>query len=301
MIDTVLLHSLLNAVPDDAAVIFVGDVDQLPSVGSGAILQDMIRSDVIPTVRLTEIFRQAIDSKIIVNAHRINQGELPQQNEDVKSDFYTIYADTPEEIQTLLIDLVSQRLPAYLGCHSMTDIQVLTPMNRGDLGSVALNNLLQQKLNADAEPKIKRYGFTFSPGDKVIQTLNNYEKEVFNGDIGFVTAVNLSDSRMKVSFDQRIVEYEFSELDELSLAYAISIHKSQGSEFPVVVMLLSTQHYMLLARNLLYTGVTRGKQLVVLLGQKKAVAMAVKNNREQHRLTKLAYRLREGVEECKNG
>lgn len=294
MIDTVLLHHLLLAIPDHAALLFVGDVDQLPSVGPGAVLMDMIRSEIFPTVRLTEIFRQAADSKIIVNAHRINQGELPLPNESMKSDFYTIYADSAEGMQAQLIDLVSERLPLYLNCDPLSDIQVLTPMNRGGLGSVALNVILQDKLNGLAEPKVTRYGFTFAPGDKVIQTVNNYEKEVFNGDIGFITQVNLEASVVKVTFDYRVVEYAFADLDELNLAYAISIHKSQGSEFPVVVMLLSVQHYMLLARNLLYTGVTRGKRMVVLIAEKRAVSMAVKNNRENKRLTKLAQRLREG-------
>lgn len=295
MIDTTLLHHLLKAIPDHAALLFVGDVDQLPSVGPGAVLMDMIRSEVIPTVTLTEIFRQAADSKIIVNAHRINQGDLPLPNESNNSDFYTIYADTPEEMHALLIELVSERLPQYSGFDPMTEIQVLTPMNRGGLGSVVLNTALQKKLNGHSEPKVTRYGFTLAPGDKVIQTINNYDKEVFNGDIGFVSQINLNESLVKVSFDHRVVEYAFNELDELSLAYAISIHKSQGSEFPVVVMLLSVQHYMLLARNLLYTGVTRGKHLVVLVGEKKAVNIAVKNNRENKRLTKLAQRLQAGI------
>lgn len=293
MIDTVLLHHLLNAIPDHAALLFVGDVDQLPSVGSGAVLMDMIRSDKIPTVRLTEIFRQAADSKIIVNAHRINQGELPLANESLNNDFYTIYANTAGEIHAQLMALVSERIPQYLNCDPMTDIQVLTPMNRGGLGSIALNIALQKKLNGEAEPKVTRNSFTFAPGDKVIQIVNNYEKEVFNGDIGFIAQVNLEASVVKVSFDHRVVEYAFGDLDELNLAYAISIHKSQGSEFPVVLMLISVQHYLLLARNLLYTGVTRGKRLVVLIGEKKAVAMAVKNNRENKRLTLLAQRLKE--------
>lgn len=292
MIDIVLLQQLLSAVPDRAAVLFVGDVDQLPSVGSGAALMDMIRSETIPTVRLTEIFRQAADSKIIVNAHRINQGEVPLANEGNKSDFYTIYAESPAEIHNQLIDLVSERLPQYLCCDPITDIQVLTPMNRGDLGSVVLNNALQYKLNGQSEPRIARFGYTFAPDDKVIQVVNNYEKDVFNGDIGYVTQVLLADEVVKVAFDHRIIDYAFGELDELNLAYAVSIHKSQGSEFPVVVVVLAAQHYMLLARNLLYTGVTRGKRLVVLLGEKKAVKMAVKNNRENKRLTKLAQRLK---------
>jgi exodeoxyribonuclease V alpha subunit len=292
MIDIVLLHHLLKAIPSHAAVLFVGDIDQLPSVGAGAVLMDMIRSDVIPTIRLTEIFRQAADSKIIVNAHRINQGECPLPNEAIKSDFYTIYTETPADMLQQLITLVSERLPAYLDCDPMTDIQVLTPMNRGALGSVALNIALQEKLNGHAEPKVMRYGLTFAPGDKVIQTVNNYAKDVFNGDIGFIVQINLEKSLVKVSFDYRIVDYAFDELDELSLAYAVSIHKSQGSEFPVVVMLLSVQHYRLLARNLLYTGVTRGKRLVVLIAERKALSMAVKNNRENKRLTKLSQRLR---------
>ena len=296
MIDTILLHHLLSAMPSHAAVIFVGDIDQLPSVGAGAALMDMINSDMIETVRLTEIFRQAENSKIIVNAHRINQGEMPLANETGKQDFYTIYTDSVEDIQAQLIDLVAERLPQYLCCDPMTDIQVLTPMNRGALGSVVINNMLQIRLNGQAEPRVTRFGYTFAPGDKVIQTINNYEKDIFNGDIGFVTMVDLTDQVMKVSFDHRIVDYTFSELEELSLAYAISIHKSQGSEFPVVVMLLAKQHYMLLARNLLYTGVTRGQRLVVLLGDRRAVNLAVNNNKENKRLTKLSQRLQEHVE-----
>jgi len=292
MIDIVLLNHLLKAIPDHAALIFVGDVDQLPSVGPGAVLFDMISSQIIKTAKLTEIFRQAANSKIIINAHRINQGLLPLPNEAKNSDFYTIYADTPEEIHDQLIRLVSERLPDYYHCNPVTDIQVLTPMNRGGLGTCALNISIQKTLNGLSEPKITRFGTTFAPGDKVIQTINNYDKEVFNGDIGYISQINLKDSSLKISFDQRTIEYDFNELDEINLAYAISIHKSQGSEFPFVIMLASTQHYSLLARNLLYTGVTRGKKLVVLVGQKKAVAMAVNNNRDNKRLTRLTERLR---------
>jgi exodeoxyribonuclease V alpha subunit len=295
MIDTVLLYHLLKAIPSHAALIFIGDIDQLPSVGSGAVLMDMIRSGIIPTVKLTEIFRQAASSKIILNAHRINQGDMPLPNESLHSDFYTIYTDTAEEIHDQLIALVSDRLPRYTGCHPVLDIQVLTPMNRGGLGSWSLNAALQKQLNGQSEPKVTRYGLTLAPGDKVIQTINNYDKEVFNGDIGFVTHVDLEKSLVTINFDHRTINYDFNELDEMSLAYAISIHKSQGSEFPVVVMPLSMQHYMLLARNLLYTGVTRGKQLVVLIGEKKAIGIAVKNNRENKRLTKLSYRLRDSI------
>jgi exodeoxyribonuclease V alpha subunit len=298
MIDVVLLYHLLKAIPDHAALIFIGDVDQLPSVGPGAVLKDMIDSNVIPTVRLTEIFRQAASSNIIVNAHRINQGEMPLPNAasvskaPASNDFYTIYTDAAETLHDQLLELVSNRIPQYLGCHAVRDIQVLTPMNRGGLGARSLNVALQAKLNGKAEPKVTRYGLTLAPGDKVIQTVNNYDKDVFNGDIGFVTQINLEENLIKISFDHRIVEYDFNELDEVSLAYAISIHKSQGSEFPVVIMPMAMQHYMLLARNLLYTGVTRGKQLVVLIGEKKAVGMAVRNNQENKRLTKLAQRLK---------
>ncbi len=291
MIDILLLHHLLKAVPDHAAVFFLGDVDQLPSVGSGAILMDMIRSNIIPTVKLTEIFRQAANSHIILNAHRINTGELPLPNDSALSDFFTIYADSPDEIQQQLLTLVTTRIPSFMPCNPITDIQILTPMNRGQLGTIALNSVLQQALNGEAQPKISRFGLTYSPGDKVIQTVNNYDKDVFNGDIGFIAHIDLDKAVVKIAFDHKIVEYEFNELDELSLAYAISIHKSQGSEFPIVIIIVSTQHYLMLAKNLLYTGVTRGKRLVILLGSKKAVHIAVNNNQENKRLTKLAEHL----------
>lgn len=293
MIDIMLMHYLLKALPDHASVIFVGDVDQLPSVGPGAVLADMIRSNTIPTVKLVEIFRQAKDSSIIENAHRINQGQLPLPNTAQPSDFYTIYVNQPAEIHDQLISLIAERLPQYMKCDPLRDIQILTPMNRGGLGTAALNISLQKVLNGAGEPKITRFGMTFACGDKVIQTVNNYEKEVFNGDIGVIVDVDLQDNVAKILFDQRVVEYTFTELDEINLAYAISIHKSQGSEFPIVIIPLSTQHYPLLVRNLLYTAVTRGKQLIVLVGQKKAVSIAVNNNEENNRLTRLAERLNE--------
>ena len=292
MLDIVLLNNLLKAVPTHAAVIFVGDIDQLPSVGPGAVLSDLIKSEAIVTVRLTEVFRQAASSKIILNAHRVNAGHMPLPNEPHGSDFFTIYAETPEEIHSKLLEVVCARLPKHYQCNAVEDIQVLTPMNRGGLGSRAINAALQQQLNGNSEPKITRFGTTFSPGDKVIQMVNNYDKDVFNGDLGFIERINLVDNTISIRFDQLTKQYEASELDELSLAYAISIHKSQGSEFPIVVMPLATQHFTLLARNLLYTGITRGKKLVVLIGQKKAVGMAVHNNKEANRLTQLAQRLR---------
>lgn len=291
MIDIYLLHHLLKALPLHAAVYFIGDVDQLPSVGPGAILMDMITAGVIPTLRLTEIFRQANDSRIITNAHRINKGEMPLANESESSDFYTIYTDSAFQIKTQLLEIVATRIPKYLNCNPLTDIQVLTPMHRGELGSVNLNNELQRHLNAHTETKVIRSETTYLLGDRVIQTVNNYNKEVFNGDIGFITHINTRDQLVKVTFDHRTVEYTFGELNELNLAYAISIHKSQGSEFPVVVIPVTMQHHVLLARNLLYTAVTRGKEMVILIGEKRAIGMAINNNNENKRLTNLAQRL----------
>jgi exodeoxyribonuclease V alpha subunit len=292
MVDIVLLNRLLAAIPDHAAFMMVGDVDQLPSVGPGAALADIIESGVVPTVRLTEIFRQAATSRIIVNAHRINRGEMPLRTEGAElTDFYFIPAETPEEIRKKLLQVVTERIPKRFNLHPVRDVQVLTPMNRGGLGSRSLNVELQQRLNEKSEPKITRFGATFAPGDKVIQTENNYNKEVFNGDIGRVTGIEQEEGIVRVNYDGRIVEYEFGELDELSLAYATSIHKSQGSEYPAVVIPLAMQHYMLLERNLLYTAVTRGKKLVTIIGQPKALAMAVKNQKSNRRLTKLSSRL----------
>jgi exodeoxyribonuclease V alpha subunit len=286
---------LLKAVPDEAAVLIVGDVDQLPSVGPGAVLADLIDSGRVPTVRLTEIFRQAQSSRIIVNAHRINQGQMPLKAEGTDlTDFYFIPADTPEEIHEKLLQVVTERIPKRFGFHPVRDIQVLTPMNRGGLGARSLNAELQMKLNEKSEPKITRFGTTFSPGDKVIQTVNNYDKEVFNGDIGQITAIDPEEGTLHVDYDGRTVEYEFGELDEVSLAYATSIHKSQGSEYPAVVIPLAMQHYILLERNLLYTAVTRGKKLVTIIGQPKALAVAVKNQKSTKRMTRLTARLTDG-------
>ena len=286
------MNQLLKAIPDNAGLLIVGDVDQLPSVGPSAVLADLIDSGRIPTVRLTEIFRQAQTSQIIVNAHRMNQGRAPEKTPSGKdTDFFYITAETPKEIFAKLIQVVTERIPQKFGFHPVNDVQVPTPMNRGCLGVRALNVELQQRLNGDSEPKIHRFGSIFAPGDKVLQTVNNYDKEVFNGDIGRIEKIDVEESLVHIDFDGRRVEYEFGELDEVSLAYATSIHKSQGSEYPVVVIPLTTQHYMLLERNLVYTGVTRGKQLVVILAQPKALAMAVRTQKSARRLTHLPARL----------
>jgi exodeoxyribonuclease V alpha subunit len=300
MVDVVLMHQLLRAIPDQAAVLMVGDVDQLPSVGPGSVLSDIITSGRIPTVTLTEIFRQAATSQIIVNAHRINQGKMPVESDETKDgeesmrDFYLIPAETPEEIQEKLLRVVTERIPQRFGLHPIRDVQVLTPMNRGSLGVRALNVALQQALNPDATPQVTRFGWTYAPGDKVIQTVNNYDKDVFNGDIGHVERVDVEDGVITLNFDGREVAYELGELDEVALAYTATVHKSQGSEYPAVVIPMATQHYPMLERNLLYTGVTRGKQLVVIIGQPKALAIAVRTVKSMRRLTNLAERLRQG-------
>ncbi len=292
MVDVVLMQKLVAAIPDKAAVVFVGDVDQLPSVGPGAVLSDMIDSGALPTVRLTEIFRQAAESMIIVNAHRINQGEMPLTAEgDALTDFYLVPAASPEELHSKLMQLVTERIPKRFGLDAVRDIQVLTPMNRGGIGAKSLNADLQAALNGAAGPKVERFGSTFAPGDKVIQMVNNYDKEVFNGDIGLVESVSVEEGLMTVLYDRHRVEYAFGELDEVALAYATSIHKSQGSEYPAVVIPLAMQHFTLLERNLVYTAATRGKRLVVIVAEPRALAMAVKNCRSKRRLTSLSSRL----------
>ena len=295
MMDTVLMNQVLRAIPDEAGLLIVGDVDQLPSVGPGAVLADLIDSGAIPTVRLTEIFRQAQSSRIITNAHRINRGELPlAPPKGEASDFYLIHAETPEDIATKLFTSVTERLPRTFGVDPARDIQVLTPMNRGGLGVRALNAELQARLNPDRQPRVERFGTTFAPGDKVLQRVNNYDKEVFNGDIGWISNLDPEQGTLTVDVDGRVVEYEFAELDELSLAYAASIHKSQGSEYPVVVIPLAMQHFTLLERNLLYTAVTRGRRLVVVIAEPKALAIAVKRRESRQRITRLRERLLAG-------
>ena len=288
MVDVLLMNSLLKAVSDRSAVIFVGDIDQLPSVGPGQALADIITSGAVPVEQLTEVFRQAAESQIIQSAHRINRGALPDLSKpDGDTDFYFVPADTPETAVERLIHIVKERIPARFGVDPMRDIQVLCPMNRGGVGARSLNIDLQKALNPRLEPGIEKFGTTFAIGDKVMQVENDYDKEVYNGDVGYVEAIDVDEGEMSINFDGRSVSYMFGELDQVVLAYATTIHKSQGSEYPVVVIPVMTQHYAMLQRNLLYTGVTRGKRLVILLGQKKAVAMAVKNASGRRRWAKL--------------
>jgi len=298
MVDVPLMSQLLRALPGQASLLLVGDVDQLPSVGPGMVLRNLIDSAVLPVMRLTEVFRQAAHSRIITTSHRINEGlmpELPHAAGD--SDFYLVEREDPAAIAQVLLELVKTRIPAKFGFDSIRDIQVLCPMNRGSLGIRELNVRLQNELNPTRpeEPVVQKFGWTFRARDKVIQTENDYDKEVFNGDIGQILKIDPMEREVVIRFDQREVPYDFGELDEISLAYAITIHKSQGSEFPVVVIPLATQHYLLLQRNLIYTGLTRGKKLVMLVGQKKALAMAVKNNRTEQRFSGLGARLRDGT------
>ena len=288
MVDVLLMHALLKAMPNKAALLVVGDVDQLPSVGPGQVLADVIASGAIPVVRLTEVFRQAARSQIIVNAHRINQGAFPDlRKPESESDFYFVESDDPETAVPRILELVKTRIPRRFGLDPVRDIQVLCPMNRGGVGARSLNIELQAALNPAGERKLERFGWVFAPGDKVMQIENDYDKEVYNGDIGYVVTLDLDEGELTVSFDGRSITYGFSELDTLVPAYAVTIHKSQGSEYPAVVIPVLTQHYPMLQRNLLYTGVTRGKRLVVLVGQRKAVAIAVRNVSGRRRWSKL--------------
>ena len=294
MIDTVLMHHLLKAVPLSATLILVGDIHQLPSVGAGNVLKDLIDSGVLKVVELNEIFRQARQSLIVVNAHRINQGEMPtavQAPEDALLDFYFVQDEDPEKILARILELVKERIPLRFGFDPISEVQVLTPMHKGLLGAGNLNAELQKGLN-NSPKELTRGGRTFKLNDKVMQIRNNYDKEVFNGDIGRVCGLDLEEQEMRVNFDGREVMYDFSDLEELILAYAISVHKAQGSEYPAIILPVVTQHYMLLQRNLLYTAVTRARKLVVLIGTRKALAIAVKNDKVQKRYTRLADRIK---------
>jgi exodeoxyribonuclease V alpha subunit len=293
MVDVVLGHQFFRAVPANACVILVGDVDQLPSVGPGTVLADLISSGVVPVVRLTEIFRQAAESQIVTAAYAINQGRMPKLTApEGLSDFYFIEGEEPEAIRDLVVRLVKERIPKRFGFDPKADIQVLTPMNRAILGARNLNQVLQTALNPGNDgPEVQRFGWTFRIGDRVIQTENDYNRDVFNGDLGIIEKINRIEQTMVVNFEGRPVEYDFGDLDELALAYVLSIHKSQGSEFPCVVIPVHTQHYMMLQRNLLYTAVTRGKKLVVVVGTKKALGMAVRRQDTSRRYTALRKRL----------
>jgi exodeoxyribonuclease V alpha subunit len=288
MVDVPLMHALMRAVPPHAAVVLVGDVDQLPSVGPGQVLADVIASGAVPVVRLTEVFRQASESRIIVNAHRINRGEMPELTPaGEESDFFFSEIDGPEQGVARLLQVVGERIPARFGLDPVRDVQVLCPMNRGALGARSLNLELQKLLNPGREPRVERFGWVFTPGDKVMQVENDYDKDVYNGDLGFVSGIDADAGEVTVTFDGREVVYEASDLDRLVLAYATTIHKAQGSEYPAVVIPVTTQHYPMLRRNLLYTGVTRGRRLVVLVGQRKALAIAVGGSQARRRWSKL--------------
>ena len=289
MIDIILMYSLLKAIPLHMKLILVGDIDQLPSVGAGNVLRDIIDSGKFPVVRLTKIFRQAQSSQIIMNAHRINKGEFPNLKNQRGTDFFFIECKEPEQAANEIIGLVKSRLPKYC-CVNPTDIQVLTPMQRGVIGAANLNQLLQQNLNP-AQSWLTRGSHTYRLYDKVMQIKNNYDKEVFNGDIGMISDINTIDKELTVQFENRFVKYDITDLDELVHAYAITIHKSQGSEYPIVVMPVMMTHFIMLQRNLIYTGITRAKKLLVLVGTKKAIAYAVKHITVTKRNTKLKDRL----------
>jgi exodeoxyribonuclease V alpha subunit len=286
MIDTFLMNSLLDAVPDETTVVFVGDADQLPSIGPGNILNDMISSKKIPTFRLTKIYRQEEASEIILAAHKINQGEILRIINREESDLFFIEETDPAEIPGTILSLCSSRIPSKYNFNPFSGIQVITPMYKGDAGADNLNELLQQGLNENP-PLHKHAGKKYKIGDKVMQLRNNYEKFIFNGDIGIIEDIRNHTKIMAVNYAGKVVEYSFLELDEITLAYAITVHKSQGSEYPCIILPLTTGHYPLLQRNLLYTAITRASKLMIIIGSKQAMAMAIKNNRVVQRYTSL--------------
>ena len=288
MVDVPLFYSLLKAIPLHSALLLVGDVDQLPSVGAGQVLKDIISSKVISTVQLTEIFRQAATSNIITNAHRVNHGILPNmQITREESDFYFVEAEHGDDIINKIITMVKDRIPKKFNLNPVQDIQLLCPMQRGGAGARSLNIELQKVLNPNHTNGIVKFGQIFAIGDKIMQTENNYDKEVYNGDIGIIKAINEQDQEIIINFYNRDVTYDYTDLDQITLAYATTIHKSQGSEYPAVIIPITMQSYMMLRRNLIYTAITRGKKLVVIIGQKKALAMAVKDTTSSHRYSKL--------------
>ncbi|GHT97618.1 ATP-dependent RecD-like DNA helicase [Alphaproteobacteria bacterium] len=291
MIDTLLMYHLLKAIPRHATLILVGDINQLPSVGAGNVLGDIIHSKAFTVIELNEIFRQAQQSEIIMNSHRIVNGKYPEINNSESSDFFFNSEDDQEKVLEKIISLVKTRIPKKFGYDPISDIQVLTPMNRGIVGTSKMNESLQESLNPNGF-EITRGGRRYRVGDKVMQIRNNYDKNVFNGDIGFISDIDAENQQIFVNIDGNDISYEYSELDELVLAYAVSIHKSQGSEYPVVVMPLVMSHYMMLQRNLIYTGITRGKKLVVIVGSKKAMFISVNNDKTMKRNTWLKERLK---------
>ena len=298
MVDIPLMYHLLKATKNSTTLVMVGDSDQLPSVGPGNILKDIISSNIVPTIRLNEVFRQACNSLIVTNAHKVNRGMMPDLHYSPYKlqDFYFIAMDEPEVIVNKIIELCTVSIPHKFAMNPLTDIQILSAMYKGDLGVLNLNTIIQSKLNPT--PKVildRRNGTKFATGDRVIQLSNNYEKGIFNGDIGIITHIGHSDKQMNVNFDGTIVSYDFTELDQLSLAYCITIHKSQGSEYPAVIVPLHTQHYIMLQRNLLYTAITRGKKLVILIGSERAIELAISNNKSQTRWTYLEHLLRGNV------
>ena len=299
MLDVSLAYSLFSAIPPSASVVLVGDVDQLPSVGPGNVLRDMIDSKVAPVARLNEIFRQAADSRIVSNAHRLNEGVMPELSEsaDGSSDFFFLQKEDPEEVARTIIELASRRIPQKFGFDPIRDIQVLAPMHKGIVGVENLNRELQKALNpalhASRSPlhELERFGKIYRVGDKVMQLVNDYDKAVFNGDLGIIQSIDKENNTMGIRFDDVDVEFEFSDLDEVVPAYATTIHKSQGSEYPCVIIPILTQHYVMLQRNLIYTAITRGRRLVIMIGTKKALAIAVNNNRTAQRFGLLKQRL----------
>ena len=290
MIDISLMNSLLKAVPYNMKLVLVGDIDQLPSVGAGNVLRDIIESGRVPVIRLTRIFRQAQNSRIITNAHKINNGCIPDISNGKEADFFFIKMEDPEMVANEIVNLVKNRIPKGLGMN-VNDIQVLTPMRKGQLGAISLNNALQEAINPDGD-SMSHGGYVFREGDRVMQIRNNYDKNVFNGDIGIVEKINLEMQSLFVRYNESLVEYESFDLDELVLAYATTIHKSQGSEYPVVVIPVLMTHFIMLQRNLIYTAITRAKRLCILIGTTKALAYAVKNQEVLKRNTKLKERLR---------
>ncbi len=292
MVDTVLMHHLIRAIPPRACLVLVGDVDQLPSVGPGRVLSDMIYSRLFSTVRLTKIFRQAGRSFIVRAAHSVLHGEFPNSAPTAEGDFFFVESEQPAQVSEKVLAMVYDRIPKKFNFDPVKDIQVLTPMNRTELGAGEFNKKMQDLLNPlNGRLEIERFGTKFRNNDKVIQMQNNYQKEVFNGDVGYIREINESDKELTIDFDGRIVVYDFGELDEISLAYALTIHKSQGSEYPAVVLPIHTQHYMMLQRNLLYTGITRGKKLVIVVGTKKALEIAISRQDHRKRHTALVQRL----------